>query len=251
MSLSIMFRGIAVTAEKDIKIYYTKPPVLVFGILLPLFLFISFYIGRDIDITRFFPGFLAMTLFFTASSVGPLITPWEKHAGTFERLLSYPVKVIMIIMGDVVAGAIFGMLITAFVLPIGLIFLHIPGLSLINMVILIFAVILGCFSFASLGVLLASLSSKTPSNIMMLSSLVRFSLIFISGIFVPLYKLSGAALLISSLSPLTYLVDIFNECLNGTGIFPLTLDVTAVILFTALFMAVADYFHKRNLTKGL
>jgi len=251
MSISILYRGIAVTAEKNIRIYYKKAPVIIFGILFPLFMFISFYIGRDIDITRFFPGFLAMTLFFTASSVGPLITPWEKQAGTYERLLSYPVKVITIIMGDVVAGVIFGTVITGLVLTTGLVFLDMSALSFINMAILALGMILGCFCFASLGVLLASPSSKAPSNVMMLSSLIRFPLIFISGIFVPLGEMGEYGLLFSYLSPLTYLVDIFNACLNGTGVFSMALDILALIFFTALFLTAANLFHKRNLAKGL
>ena len=251
MNLSIFSLGVIVTAEKNIRIYYKKAPVVIFGILFPLFMFMSFYIGRDIDISRFFPGFLAMTLFFTSSSVGPLITPWEKQAGTYERLLSYPVKVITIILGDVVAGMIFGSVITTLVLTAGLLMLDISIISVIYMIILAIAVILGCLCFASLGVLLASPSSKAPSNVMMLSSLIRFPLIFISGIFVPLGELGGFGLFLSYLSPLTYLVDIFNECLNGTGILPLALDIIALILFTSIFLAVANLFHKRNLTKGL
>jgi len=251
MNLSILSRGIAVTAEKNIRIYYKKAPVIIFGILFPLFMFMSFYIGRDIDITRFFPGFLAMTLFFTASSVGPLITPWEKQAGTYERLLSYPVKVITIIMGDVVAGIIFGVAITGLVLAVGLVFLDMIAISLINMTVLALGVILGCLCFASLGVLLASPSSKAPSNVMMLSSLIRFPLIFISGIFVPLGELGGVGLFLSHLSPLTYLVDLFNESLNGSGLFHPGLDILALLLFTLIFLAVANLFHKRNLAKGL
>jgi ABC-2 type transport system permease protein len=40
-----------------------------------------------------------MFVFFVASSVGPLITPWEKRAGTYERLLSFPVTVNTLILG--------------------------------------------------------------------------------------------------------------------------------------------------------
>ncbi len=251
MSLSVLSRGVMVTAEKNIKIYYKKAPVVIFGILFPFFMFLSFYIGRSIDITLLFPGFLAMTLFFTASSVGPLITPWEKQAGTYERLLSYPVKVITIILGDVVAGMIFGSVISALVLTTGLLVLDISIISAMNIVVLVVAVILGCLCFASLGVLLAAPSSKAPSNVMMLSSLVRFPLIFISGVFIPLGELGGFGLILSYLSPLTYLVDCFNICLNGSGVFPLAFDLTMLTLFTVVFLFVAQLFHKRNLMKGL
>ena len=105
------FRGIAVVTEKNIRLYYTKPPVIIFGFLFPLFMFLAFYLGKEVDFYVFFPGLLAMFLFFIASSVGPLITPWEKQAGTYERLLSFPVSISTIILGDSAAGMIFGIMI--------------------------------------------------------------------------------------------------------------------------------------------
>ncbi len=108
MEIPLFLRGILVITGKNMRLYYTKPPVLMFGLLFPLFMFFAFFVGRHLDLTTFFPAFLAMMLFFTASSVGPLITPWEKREKTYERLLSYPVTQDSIILGDVVAGAVFG-----------------------------------------------------------------------------------------------------------------------------------------------
>lgn len=248
MRISIFLRGVIITADKNMKIYYKKAPVIIFGLLFPLFMFIAFFIGRKIDISIFFPGFLAMTLFFTASSVGPLITPWEKQAGTYERLLSYPVTVSTIILGDMLAGLIFGVAITAIVMIFGFMFLNI---SIANIFLILIAVFLGSCCFASLGVLLASPSSRAPSNVMMLSSLIKFPLIFISGIFIPLKELEGTGLFISYFSPLTYLVDIFNACLNGTSVLPLGLNLLGLVVFTCMFLFAANMLHKRNLTRGL
>ncbi len=100
MNIRLAARGALVTARKDIRIYYRKAPVYIFGLVLPLFLFFAFFVGRELDLERYFPGFLAMTIFFTSSSVGPLIIPWEKQAGNFERLLTLPVTVPMIVLGD-------------------------------------------------------------------------------------------------------------------------------------------------------
>ena len=108
MEFPLALRGILVITAKNMRLYYTKPPVLMFGLLFPLFMFFAFFVGRKLDLATFFPAFLAMMLFFTASSVGPLITPWEKRDKTYERLLSYPVTQDSIILGDVAAGAIFG-----------------------------------------------------------------------------------------------------------------------------------------------
>lgn len=247
MSYSVFIRGVIVTAEKNIKIYYKKAPVVIFGLLFPLFMFIAFYMGRKIDISIFFPGFLAMALFFTASSVGPLITPWEKQAGTYERLLSFPVNIHTIILGDVLAGSIYGLVITAIVIIVSAIFL---GFAATN-IILVIALMLGTLCFASLGVVLASPSVRSPSHIMMFSSLIRFPLIFISGIFIPLQELQGSVRILSYISPLTYLVDMFHAGLDGTSVLPLTVDFLALTFFTCIFLLIASLFHKRNMMKGL
>lgn len=34
--------------KKDVRIYYLKGPVIIFGILIPVFLFAAFLIGRDL-----------------------------------------------------------------------------------------------------------------------------------------------------------------------------------------------------------
>ncbi|MCM1987412.1 ABC transporter permease [Methanococcoides seepicolus] len=151
-------------------------------------------------------------------------------------------------MGDVVAGSIFGLIITSIAIVVSTIFLNIVITSI---TLLLIAIILGTLCFASLGVLLGSPSAHSPSHIMMFSSLVRFPLIFISGIFIPLPELSGFGKLLSYISPLTYLVDIFHASLNGTSFFPLTIDLLVLIVFTCSFLLIASLFHKRNMRKGL
>jgi len=241
------FRGIMVTTEKNIRIYYTKAPVVIFGLLFPLFMFLSFYLGREISLYFFFPGLLAMSLFFTASSVGPLITPWEKQAGTYERLLSFPVSINTIILADITAGMIFGIVINMIVLIVGLAFFNYS----INILFLLFGLFLASFCFSSLGVLLASPSVRSPSHIMMFSSLIRFPLIFISGIFIPLENLQGIAKVSAYFSPITYLVDIFNFSFKGESHISLIIDFTALLIFSIIFIFLSNRFHKRNLMKGL
>jgi ABC-2 type transport system permease protein len=248
MDIPVFLRGISVVAEKNIRIYYNKAPVIIFGLLFPLFMFLAFFIGRNLELAAFFPGFLAMTLFFTASSVGPLITPWEKRDRTYERLLSYPVTLEGIILGDIAAGALFGLIITTLVWVVSGIVLH---LSVVHLAAFAMAFLLGTLSFAALGSLLASPASDTPSNVMMLSSLIRFPLIFISGIFIPLSQMQGWGLLLASISPLTYLVDLFNAALTGGSVFSPFVDCGVLIGVIGLFILLARFIQIRNLMKGL
>ena len=112
----------------------------IFGLILPTFLFFAFFVGRELDIHRYFPGFLAMSLFFTSSSVGPLIVPWEKQQGTFERLLSYPVSIGTIVLGDMIAGALFGLMISTIVGVAGIFLIPI---AVTDVVLIFIAFVLG------------------------------------------------------------------------------------------------------------
>lgn len=248
MDPAVFSRSVLVIAEKNMRIYYFKGPVVVFGLLFPLIMFFTFFIGRDLDIVLFFPGFLAMMLFFTASSVGPLITPWEKREKTYERLLSLPVTLDSLILGDIAAGSVFGVIITVLVWGVSAVYLH---LALANAVVLSAGLLLGALAFAALGTLLASTATDTPSTVMMLSSLIRLPLIFVSGIFIPLGQMTGWELVLTSLSPLTYLVDLFNAALNGDAVYPPALDAAALVLILLAFIYGAKLIQRRNLVKGL
>jgi ABC-2 type transport system permease protein len=230
------------------RIYYRKAPVYIFGLLMPTFLFFAFFIGRDLDPAKYFPGFLAMTLFFTSSSVGPIIVPWEKQAGTFERLLSMPVTVTSIILGDMLAGAIFGLLISVIVGVVGIVLL---GLSVTNVVLLAVLFVLGNACFAAMGELLSSTGGRVPSNVMMLSSLVRFPLIFISGVFISLSDMTGLGLVAAHFSPLSYLVDGIGASMDQNTVFNWGVDILSLLVFTVLFVFASGRVLRRSLMKGL
>ena len=235
-------------AEKDARIYYLKPPVIIFGILFPVFFFLAFSLGRKIPPHNLIPSLVAMTLFFTSSSVGPLVTPWERTARTYERLLTTPVSIFSLLSGDTLAGLLFGMVISAVPLIIGPVFFH---TSIHHPFVLLGGMLISSLCFSCLGVLLSSPATEAPSQVMMLSSLVRFPLIFISGIFIPLENLPFWGKLAAMISPLTYATDIIRYSLGGSGFYPVFLNIAAILAFSAGFFSFALRFHQKNLEKGI
>jgi ABC-2 type transport system permease protein len=81
--------------------------------------------------------------------------------------------------------------------------------------------------------------------------LVRFPLIFISGIFIPLNEMSGATRLVTQFSPLTYLVDALNHGMGQAAVMPWYVDIAALVLFTFVFVAGASFILKKRSMKGL
>jgi len=240
--------GAFVILKKNILLYYVKPPVLIFGVLFPVFFFLAFKMGRPIAAENIVPGMVAMAVWFTASAVGPLVTPWERRAKTYERLIATPVSLRAMIAGDILSGLLFGACLSIIPIVLGLI---LTDATVSNFLPLVFGVILGAVSFSTLGVLLAAPPASSPSNIMLLSNLVRLPLLFISGIFLPISEMPFWARWISPLSPLSYAGDLIRDGFGQPRYFPLWLSPVMLIVFTAVLMCGAYIFHRKWRAKGL
>jgi len=222
--------------------------VLIFGVVFPVFFFLAFKMGRPIAAQNIVPGMVAMALWFTASAVGPLVTPWERRAKTYERLISTPVSLQAILVGDVVSGLIFGACLSVVPIALGL---ALTDASIVAPVQLFGGIILGALSFATLGVLLASPPASSPSNIMLLSNLVRLPLLFVSGIFLPIDQMPAWARWIAPVSPLSYAGDMIRSSFGQPAYFPAWLSPLMLIAFTVLLFCGARAFHRRWRAKGL
>jgi ABC-2 type transport system permease protein len=236
-------RRAIVIAGKDIRIYYFKGPVVSFGVLFPIFLFLAFAIGRHLTIDFMIPGLLGMILFFTATAISPVVMPWEAQARTLERLMSCPIKPQTIVMGDIIASFVFGTIISVVPVIIGLAM----GVTISNPVVLAVAIILASVCFAALGIMFSIPPSNLPATINMIASVVRFPVVFISGIFIALNELPVWGQWIAYISPLTYFTDIARDCLQGQGHLNPVIDFAALTGFTLVFILVAMFMHKKTM----
>jgi len=240
--------GSLVILKKNARLYYLKPPVLIFGVLFPMFFFLAFKIGRPIAPENVVPGMVAMALWFTASAVGPLVTPWERSAKTYERLISTPVSLRAILAGDVISGLVFGTCLSVVPILLGLV---LTDAYIENVLLLIAGIVMGALSFASLGVLLAAPPASSPSNIMLLSNLVRLPLLFVSGIFMPIGQMPVWARWIAPMSPLSYASALIRSAFGRSAFFPVWLSLLMLFLFTLALFLMSCKFHNMWRAKGL
>ena len=239
-------RSLAIT-KKDLRVYYAKGPVVIFGVLMPTFLFLAFFIGRQMPVNSLIPGLLGMAVFFTATAVSPVVVPWETQAKTLERLASCPVAVWTILLGDMLASVIFGIVISVVPILVG----YITGAIIHHPFILAAGVVLAALCFSSLALIFSFPATSSPATIMMLSSLVKFPLVFVSGVFVPVAELPAWTKVIASVSPLTYFIELARYCMGGTNYYPLFVSLLLLLMFTILFWWTAVSLHKRTLSKRL
>lgn len=231
-----------VIAKKDIKIYYSKPPVLMFGLIWPLFMFLSFLVKRNVNSIEIFGNLVSMTLFFMASSIGPVVIPIEKRQGTYDRLLTAPLSLPYLIIGKTIPGMIFGIVIALVPLFIGILF----GAEIVNLFLLSAGILIAGFSFSALGILFSSFQVQSTGSIMIGTNMIRLPSIFISGIFLPLNELPDIVLIFSILSPLTYFHDLNNWGFEaGIPFFPWAIDIIVLLGAGFLFIIGSVWLQER------
>ena len=234
-------------AVKDIKVYYLTPPMIMFGLLLPFFLFFSFSIKREFGPEVGLARLLAMTTFFTASSAGPVIIPLERRMGTYDRLLAAPMSLATLLLGKTLVGAFFALVVSAVALLVGLFWLH---ASLAAIGLLLAGLVLASLAFSAFGLVFASLPAQSVGNIMMPSTLVRWPLLFVSGVFIPLEEMAPWARLLAFASPLTYTQDLMNHAVLGRGYLAPWLDLALLPVLVTIFLIVAARLHHRSRVLG-
>jgi ABC-2 type transport system permease protein len=245
-SLIWQLREVFVIAKKNAMVYYLKPPVVTFGIVFPLFFYLAFAAGHKAPVSVMVPGIVAMALFFTASAVGPLVTPWERQARTYERLVTSPASLPAIVAGDVLAGGVFGMILSLVPLAGSA---ALTSAQVAHYGPLVAGVVLGALAFSSLGVLLAAPATEGPSQVMMLSNLVRLPLMFVSGVFVPHAEMPRWGQWLSPLSPLSYCADLVRIGFGEQAYWSAVTDILALASFSVAFVLLATFFHYRTRDK--
>jgi len=250
---------------KDIRVYYLQPPTIMYGVLMPFFIFFSFSVKRNLGTEINIANLLALTSFFTASSVGPIIIPLERRERTYDRLLTAPMSLAIVLAAKAFVGVVFALVTSTIPLAAGVIF---GGIRPAFLPVIIGAVVLTTAAFAAFGLLFASLPAQSVGTIMMPSMLLRWPLLFISGVFIPLREMAPWARALSYLSPLTYGQDLLHHAMisqfydqligpcgrirgeadpylvQQMGVHPLEMDIAALVILTMLFMAVAYYLHR-------
>lgn len=109
---------------------------------------------------------------------------------------------------------------------------------------------MAAFSFSTLGLVFGSMPTTNPGDVQMPSTLLRWGLLFISGVFIPLGEMSPFARAIAYLSPLTYAQDVMNHAVLGNGLLNPWLDLTVLGLSGVLFLIPAIRMHRRAQVLG-
>jgi len=229
---------------KDLKAYYFKPPNISWGILFPLVLALAFTLRNPAGLADLAPGLIAMAALFGTTSMEAIVITFEKRVGALERLIMAPVSLTTILVGKVLGGAVFGLVIAGVMTLISLLFLNV---AITYPILFITVLILTVLAHSALGALVA-VSVKEVFEAQTLSNYFRFPMVFLCGVFLPVEAMPVPIQVVAHLLPLTYSVDALRQTVIGNlNQLVVLRDVAALALFLTAFLMLATRLLKKSL----
>lgn len=231
-------------AKKDMGAYYLKPPLISWGLMLPIVFVLAFYFRNPTGIKDVIPGLIGMTLLFSSTSMAAIVITFEKRIGALERLLLAPLNFRTILLGKTLGSTLFGLIIT---FCIAIFLIPIMGLSVKNPFSFVLIIILSGLAFSLLGILI-SVGVKEVFEAMTMSNFFRFPMIFLCGVFFPVSSMPFPLPILSYFLPLTYTVDGLKHCLlEEKGMIPLYLNLLILLGFVFLLFSLSLFIFKKRI----
>jgi len=228
-------RGMYYIALKDLRAYYFKAPNISWGILLPFAFILAFAIRNPGDLHALVPGLLALTILFGTSSMEAIVIVFERRIGSLERLLLAPVRLPALLAGKLLGGMAFGLTVTLVVLVVSL---TVFGAAGTNWLLLVLALLLSATAFAAMGAYV-SVAVREVFDAQTLANFIRFPMMFLGGVFVPLDSMPVWLQSVARLFPLTYSVEALRAALSGASWTTAALDLGALAVFSLLLFLLA------------
>lgn len=236
-------RGMFYIALKDLKAYYFKPPNISWGILFPFAFVLAFAIRNPGDLRPLIPGLLALTILFGTSSMEAIVIVFERRIGSLERLLLAPLRLPALLAGKLLGGMSFGLTVTLVVLAIAL---AIFGTGGTNWMMLLLSLVFSAAAFSALGAYV-SVAVREVFEAQTLANFVRFPMMFLGGVFIPLASMSTWLRILARLLPLTYSVEVLRTALLGGSWAMAALDLGVLAAFSIGLFILAVFTLKRRI----
>lgn len=204
--------GIYYILMKDLKAYYFKPPNISWGILFPIVMALAFTLRSPSNLAGLSPGLVAMAALFGTTSMEAIVITFEKRVGALERLFLAPLPLWAVLFAKVLGGSVFGLVISG---VMTLLSVTVLGGRISSLPLFIIVMLLTVLVHSALGALIA-VSVKEVFEAQTLSNYLRFPMIFLCGVFLPLEDMPTALRYLGRALPLTYSVEALRSLMTGS-----------------------------------
>ncbi len=224
-------RGIYYIALKDMSTYYFKPPAVSWGVIFPVVWILAFYLRNPRNFEDLIPGLIAMTILFSTTAAEAVVINFELKLGSIERLLLAPISITSVLIGKILGGFIFGLLMTIIVTSVSILYLGLHP----NVLALTLVAIPSLLVFSSMGAFF-SVAVKEVFEAQTLLNLPRFIMIFLCGVVYPISAMPKGLQYLAYLMPLTYTVDGLRRSFYLSSTASIFLDIMVLMGYFLLFL---------------
>ena len=183
------------------------------------------------------PSFMALTVITGALNGVSTAISREKEQGTMDGLLVAPIPRQSVILGKIVAQTTRG-LIQGFLI-LGLSMLLFGVVIYGSPVTMLLVMVLGVASFIGVGIIMTSLAPEQETAQMM-TTLLQFPMMFLSGILFPIDQLPVAVQYIGKAFPLYYAADALRKVvILNASVSIIMPDLLVLLAYSVVTMAIA------------
>ncbi|MGZ3788940.1 MAG: ABC transporter permease [Bacteriovorax sp.] len=191
------------------------------------------------------PGVMSMLICLITILLTSMSLSKEKETGTFEMLVSSPVRTWEIILGKTLPYVVLGMSNVPLILGVAVFVFDVPMRGSI-WILLLSAFIFVCTT-VSIGILI-SILTKTQQQSMMAGFLFLFPAIQLSGLTFPIENMPIYMKFIAYLNPLTYFLELLrNIMLKGGDVRVILSHLGVLILMGAVLITISFKKFKNTL----
>jgi ABC-2 type transport system permease protein len=235
-------------ANMALNISYDIPSNLTSAIITPYQVEVKGIIPGDPNYFQFVaPGIMAMVVMMSLMTGLPHAISYEKDTGTLDGMLVAPVNRLSIIFGKVLAQTTRGMIQGLLILVLAILIFGVVIYG--NILLVVFLLLLGVFSFVGLGILITSFieNEETASMVMMT---FMFPMMFLSGVFFPIQQMPWVMQNIAYALPLTYATSALRKVIIlGADVTTISTEIAVMLGFGIILLAIAVPMFKRAMTK--
>jgi len=186
------------------------------------------------------PGVMSMVLCILTIILTAMAITREKELGTFEMLISAPVKTWEILLGKTLPFVLLGIIDVPIILTFAVLFFDVPMRG--SLLLLLLSAFAFVWATVSIGTLVSTIS-RTQQQAMLGSFLILLPAIMLSGVMFPVENMPKAMQVFAYINPLKYFVNTLRTTMLKGGDPRVILGDIAVL--TVMSVAAMAYAFKR------
>lgn len=193
------------------------------------------------------PGLIAIIMMLIAALLTSLTVVGEKEKGTFEQLISTPIKPLELMIGKITPYIVICLIDVAEVVIVGILWFKLPFQG--NYFTLVAFSLLFLFCALGLGLFISSISSSQQMAVIVTSFSTLLPSILLSGFMFPIDSMPWIIRLVTYIFPARYFITALRTIFlkADTGMSVLWGEAWFLFFFGMLFLLISATKFKKNL----